>query len=144
MNVLYTSFQHNLYKTICQFVILFGLCCPAQAQEFLTGLKTNIQIIKESRQYKEHVYKGKTEDQPVLLPFFEDFSNYTGYPDERLFSDKQAFVNNSYPIFPPTIGVATLDALNEYGEIYSHLNETSKGADTLTSRCIRLDSLFVD
>jgi hypothetical protein len=117
-----------------------------QAQEFLTGLKSNTQIIKEAQKQRELLLNGKSqsENTPLLLPFFEDFSNYIGYPNEKLFIDKQAFVNNTFAVRPPTIGVVTLDALNEFGEIYPHLTSVSRGADTLTSRFIRLDSLFVD
>ena len=127
---------------LCSILIL-GLHSSVQAQEFLTGNKINAQIYNEVQQNPNVLKRGKNDAPPLLLPFFEDFSNYTGYPNENLFVDKQAFVNNTFPVFPPTIGVVTLDALNEKGEIYPHLNATSKGADTLTSRFIRLDSLFV-
>jgi hypothetical protein len=120
--------------------LLLALSGALHAQEFLTGNKINPQIFNEAKQNRG---KSETEVQPLRLPFFEDFSNYTGYPNENLFIDKQAFVNNTFPVFPPTIGVVTLDALNEYGEVYPHLGTTSRGADTLTSRFIRLDSLFV-
>jgi hypothetical protein len=116
-----------------------------QAQEFLTGLQTNPQIIKMNEAHTQaQKSKNRLDEPPLLLPFFEDFSNYTGYPNQSLFIDKQAFVNNTFAIFPPTTGVVTLDALNERGEIYPHLNTASKGADTLTSRYIRLDSLFLN
>jgi len=143
MNTYYNFIRQNLYKTI--FLLSFmGLCNFSVAQEFLTGLRINPQIIKENQQHKEISKKKSTsEHAPLLLPFFEDFSNYTGYPNEKLFMDKQAFVNNTFPVFPPTIGVVTLDALNEHGEIYPHLDQLSRGADTLTSRYIRLDSLFL-
>jgi len=138
----YCFIRRNLYKTLllCCFLAFTG---SMQAQEFLTGLGKNTQIIKEAQQHKERLFKSKAENESLLLPFFEDFSNYTGYPNEKLFIDKQAFVNNTFPIFPPSIGVVTLDALNERGELYSHLTAVSKGADTLTSRYIRLDLLFL-
>ena len=126
------------FRTLLLFGVM-SLCYSIQAQEFLTGMGTNPQIIKESQ--KQH--KERADLQPMFLPFFEDFSNYTGYPNQNLFVDKQAFVNNSFPVRPPTIGVATLDALDEFGRVYKHLNQVSKGADTLTSRYIRLDSLWV-
>jgi len=129
------------------FLLSFmGLNVPLVAQEFLTGLKTNPQILKNIQQQHVNYFKGNltSENTPVLLPFFEDFSNYTGYPNEKLFIDRQAFVNNTFPVFAPTIGVVTLDAINEYGEIYPHLTTVSQGADTLTSRYIRLDSLFFE
>ena len=142
MNTYYNFIRPHVSKMLLLFFLL-GLCAPLVAQEFLTGLRTNPQILKETQQHRESSkQKSTVEHAPLLLPFFEDFSNYTGYPNERLFMDKQAFVNNTFPIFAPTIGVVTLDALNEYGELYPHLAITSKGADTLTSRYIRLDSLF--
>jgi len=127
-------------------IVMFGTTFIVKSQEFLTGLKRNIQIINELQidEKRGGVNQANTDAQPLSLPFFEDFSNYTGYPNEKLFVDKQAFVNKTFPVFPPTIGVVTLDALNEYGEIYPHLTTVSHGADTLTSRYIRLDSLFRD
>jgi hypothetical protein len=145
MNAYYNFIQHNFCKTLL-LLLFVSFAGSMQAQEFLTGLKSNTQIIKEAQKQKELLFNGKSqpENTPLLLPFFEDFSNYIGYPNENLFIDKQAFVNNTFPVFAPTIGVVTLDALNEFGEIYPHLNTSSKGADTLTSRFIRLDSLLVE
>jgi len=137
--------QKFSYKTLLLLGLL-GLVNSMQAQEFLTGLGKNVHIIKEAQQQKWLAPKDKSESErtPLALPFFDDFSNYTGYPNEKLFRDRQAFVNQTFPVRPPTMGVVTLDALNEYGEIYPHLTTTSRGADTLTSRFIRLDSLFRD
>jgi len=143
MNTYCNFIRHNLYRTLLLFCLL-GMTGSMQAQEFLTGLRTNPQIIKENQQQNAFKGKAKSENTPLLLPFFEDFSNYIGYPNEKLFIDRQAFVNNTFPVFPPTIGVVTLDALNEYGEIHPHLTAVSQGADTLTSRYIRLDSLFLE
>jgi len=134
----YHKIRHYLLGALLVFGVHF-----IYAQDFLTGLGINAQIAKEAQKQNLPFHKGRTDSQPFLLPFFEDFSNYTGYPDDKLFVDKQAFVNQSFSVFPPTIGAVTLDALDEYGKIYSHLNEVSKGADTLTSRYIRLDSLFL-
>jgi hypothetical protein len=140
MNIFCKFFSTYSNRIIFLLGLLY-LTCAVQAQEFLTGLRTNPQIIKIFE--TQPLPKSKGENTPLLLPFFEDFSNYTGYPNENLFIDKQAFVNNTFAVYPPTIGVVTLDALNEKGEIYPHLNMSSKGADTLTSRFIRLDSLFI-
>ena len=115
----------------------------AHAQEYLTGIGTNTQIVKKIQEQKAFSAKSSAKNKPLFLPFFEDFSNHTCFPDEKHFTDKQAFINNTYPLFPPSIGVATLDALNEYGEIYPHLNSFFKGADTLTSCFIRMDSIML-
>jgi len=121
----------------------FSFCYVAQSQEYLTGIGVNAQIVKIIQEQKDFSSKSSSKNPPSFLPFFEDFSTYTGFPSKKHFTDKQAFINSAYPLFPPSIGVATLDALNEKGEIYPHLNSSFKGADTLTSCFIRMDSLFV-
>ncbi|MEG2070210.1 MAG: T9SS type A sorting domain-containing protein, partial [Bacteroidales bacterium] len=63
-------------------------------------------------------------------------------PNPQLWEDQHVFVNNTYPIYAPTIGVATLDALDKHGNVYAHANHYGFSADTLTSRPIRLDSNF--
>jgi len=110
------------------------------AQEVLTGLPNNIQLIKEAKKVQNK--STRTGVEAVKLPFFDDFSNYSVYPDPLLWEDKQGFVNSTYPIYPPTSGVITLDALDENGHIYEHASSTSFPADTLTSLSIRLDSVF--
>ena len=47
-------------------------------------------------------------------------------------------VNNTFPINPPTIGVATLDGLNQYGLPYNSTTGTGGQADYLTSNQIDL------
>ena len=141
MNTHQNLIKCNIYR-ICFLFLMLGCCSIMNAQEFLTGTKTNTHVAKEYQKYKDRNSKGKSDNEPLLLPFFEDFSNYTGYPNEKLFADRQAYINQTFAVRPISIGVATLDALNEYGEIYPHLSTIPKGADTLTSRCIRLDTLF--
>ena len=109
-----------------------------RAQEFLTGITQNSILVKA---YNSNTPKG-TRDISVRLPFTEDFSNYTGYPSSELWTDRKCFVNNTFAIAPPSIGVATFDALDENGKIYAHADRTTFPADTLTSVCIRLDSNF--
>ena len=79
----------------------------------------------------------------VKLPFFDDFANYEGRPNPRLWLNQQAYVNSDYALYPPTIGMVTLDCLDAQGEVYSHASIDAFGADTLLSQPIRLDSLFV-
>ena len=119
-------------KKYILFLLVFFCLNVLQAQEVLTGLSYNPVLVNQE--------KNKTKDAtPIYLPFFDDFSNYTGYPKSSLWADRQAFVNNSYPFCPPSIGVATLDALDENGMIYTHAETQAFGADTLTSNPIRMD-----
>lgn len=110
------------------------------SQEIINGLSSNPVIAKEAKNWK---LKGtKSNSEPIKLPFYTDFSNYIGYPDQNIFIDRQGFVNKTFAIRPPSIGVVTLDAIDENGAVYSHANSSGFYADTLTSNFIRLDSIF--
>lgn len=73
------------------------------------------------------------------LPFFDDFSQQPyGAPDRRRWTDNATFINDAYGVNPPTKGVATFDILDAGGHVYQHVGSSSAGADTLTSRPVRL------
>lgn len=58
--------------------------------------------------------------------------------------DNNAYWNTTYPVFPPSIGVATLDGLNQFGLPYNKTSPTTVGiADYLTSKPINLGGLSV-
>ena len=91
------------------------------------------------------IRKKSTPSQPLQLPFIEDFSYPGPYPDPNLWSDKNVFINSTFPIYLLTVGVATFDALNYSGTIYDEAlqNPFQFRADELTTLPIRLDSVFV-
>ncbi len=126
--------QLNSKISVLLFVLLPLL---SFSQEMLTGTVQNPTIVKAS----EH-WVPKRGETSVMLPFVDDFSHYTGYPDSQMWQDRQGFVNTGFAILPPTIGVVTLDALDEYGRVYAHAERNPFPADTLTSNPIRLDSNF--
>jgi hypothetical protein len=110
----------------------------------------------------DHVYLGANRNYVDTnfyfpnrtLPFFDDFSYASDsvkgmFPSQLDWADKNVFINNNYCINPASIGVATFDGLDKEGKIYLKAeNNTSSGADTLTSRQIDLkkysiaDSLY--
>lgn len=57
---------------------------------------------------------------------------------ENLWVDNLALINDNYPIDPPSIGVATMDAVDHYGAIYNHGGSAPFSADSLTSKWIDL------
>ena len=68
------------------------------------------------------------------IPFLDDFSTTLTYPDRDNWEDKQAFVNRSFAVNPITLGVATLDGLDEFGQPYQASQNLVDGpADSLTS-----------
>ncbi len=75
----------------------------------------------------------------VELPFRDDFSDSYIQPKTSLWSDRFAFINNDYPVFPVTAGVATLDALSYDGTEYPGAGTIPYIADYLTSKPVNLD-----
>ena len=84
----------------------------------------------------------------LSLPFVDDFSSGLFYPDPLRWSDELAYVNFHYGVRPPSVGVATLDALDRFGAVYTTATAFPFPADTLTSQPIALagykqsDSVF--
>lgn len=117
--------------------ILFLTPFLGTSQEVLTGVVQNATLAKAAK--KGLPIRSSTV---VRLPFEDDFSNYTGYPDSKLWLDHQGYVNRGFAVYPPSLGAVTLDALDEYGRVYAHASRNTFPADTLTSNLIRLDSNF--
>ena len=79
--------------------------------------------------------------QPLSLPFFDDFSNKTISLSNLLWQEQSSFLNRTYPINPPTIGVVTLDGLDSNGLAYDiNISNFSGFADKLTSHPIDLSN----
>jgi len=77
----------------------------------------------------------------ITLPFFDDFTQAGPYPNAALWTDREAYVNRSLALDPPTYGVATLDAYNASGFVHSqaHISSEPFLADMLTSQPIALN-----
>lgn len=128
------------------------LCFPGilglQAQEVITPLHKNP---RAEQLYKDFRSVKKTATATLLeLPFFDDFSNSSLIADTGSWSDAYAFVNNNFSLDPVTNGVATLDALDEVGSIYTNavLSPNTFEADHLSSHPINLaypasDSIYL-
>ena len=121
---------------------------PVHAQEVLNPLKYNHVLQQKSKVNHNQIQAIRAFLDTITLPFIDDFSYDSKYPDPTLWIDSQAFVNRSYPIDPPTIGVVTLDGLTKDGLPYSSSQFAHGPADTLTSTPVNLgasnesDSLY--
>ena len=87
------------------------------------------------------IFPNNSAAQSVFIPFLDDFSSYSGQPDNTLWENKGAIVNTGFAFLPPTSGVVTLDILDSEGKIYPQANIYGFAADTLSSVAIRLDSI---
>ena len=84
------------------------------------------------------IVTGFNIGKKVSIPFVEDFSSSTIYPNQNLWMDKLVYINNTFPIRPPSFNVATFDGLNKYGNPYGY----GRGyCDSLTSLSIDLSQI---
>ena len=129
----------RLVFTILILLIISNL----NAQEVLSGLEFNESVKQESKKTIENLRLNTNEEvNPILLPFFDDFATSKIFPDENLWLDHDVFINSDFPYRPTNIGVATFDALDSSGAVYSNADWIPFQADFLTSKPIRLDSVF--
>lgn len=124
-------------RLFCIAIIAF-LFHDMGAQELILPLDNNAVITSATK-----VFPGKKAVNNILLelPFLDDFSNKSHFPDPALWADRDAFINHTYPINPVSSGVATLDAINEVGSVYGNatIYPKSFNADHLTSHPINLN-----
>ncbi len=125
----------QILRISCLFVLLTFVCFKSYNQEVI-GLTEN-RIIKRYLETHRSAKKSTASSDPLALPFFDDFSTSKVLPDQSLWEDKYAFINSEYPVEPISIGVATLDAIDDLGNVYATDNDITP-SDTLTSRPVDL------
>lgn len=121
----------TFFKDIA-LVSLLVLALNVPAQEVLTGFN------HQPAAMRDNVYF----DKGMPLPFFDDFSQSRVYPDTARWGDRNVFVNNGVPMLPPNHNAAVFDVLDASGAVYDYAISNPFIADVLTSKPIRLDSVF--
>jgi len=130
-------------KSTLIILLFFIITLSGKSQEFLTGLPEN-PVIKQQQQNLPAALKSYkiVYTTPINLPFFDDFKQIGIYPDTARWMDNNVFINTDFPVFPPSWGAATFDAIDAKGDIYPDANPLQFRADVLTSKPIRLDTIF--
>lgn len=116
-----------------------------QGEEMLLPLTANpvLQQAAKQTQHQGFIRKSGVTDT-LLLPFFDDFSKGEVFPNANRWADKNAYINTDFPIAPPSIGVATLDALDSTGRPYFNILAGVRGpCDTLSSQSIDISPYSV-
>lgn len=113
------------------------LTLSVTGQEIILPLETNPAL----KGVEHKVKKAALADILLELPFLDDFSHDSPYPNESLWADKLAFINNGFALNPPSVGVATLDALNAEGSVYpdATISPQTFIADYLSSHPVNLN-----
>lgn len=121
--------------------LLLLLCTTLNiyAQEFTAPLLGNPAL--QSTAVKTFGYQFREE--PITLPFFEDFNYYqdSPFPTDWWWIDSQVYVNNHFIPYSMNKGVGTFDVLNQYGQAYHSTDPWSKRfCDSLTSYYIDMSA----
>jgi hypothetical protein len=127
-----------MFKHIILYLILINLCLAhLPAQEVVIGLQSNSSITSALKKSEEK--KGLTSIDTVNLPLFDDFSEHSAFPNSKKWTDNFVFINNTYSDRQPTVGIATFDALDNTGKLYTTASSSGFEADHLTSQPINLN-----
>lgn len=119
------------------FIFLLSLV-TVRAQEFLLPLYLN-PALKSHHSVSASMQKKINLNTTLTLPFKDDFSREGMLPFDSLWLDSSGvYVNNNYSPRPFTLGVATFDGLNQFGNPYQPGSTQDSVADILTSRPINL------
>ncbi len=124
-------------------VILSFCTVQSQAQEVIlpTFFNTTIQHYLATHPTSGDANARHRIDTLQNLPFLDDFSlSGEVYPDHNLWLDSSVYINTDYGFNPITLGVATFDGIDRWGEPYANTSSGYVG-DHLTSRPIKLDYL---
>ncbi|NOZ47467.1 MAG: T9SS type A sorting domain-containing protein [Chlorobi bacterium] len=127
-------------KIVLTFFLLINIALLF-SQEVLYDLSNNPSIINYNKIHKNSIIKSSLISKSLELPFIEDFSDTYIFPDTNLWADinPTVYINSEYPVNPPSIGVATFDAIDYNGWVYSRASQEPFLADQLTSKPINLD-----
>lgn len=126
---------------IILYTILFLLSASAMSQEVLLPLQIDSDL-NNFHQRNATQYKSQRLNDPMFLPFIENFNQASYRPDTSLWIGDDVFINKKFQLLPPDLGVATFDAMNGEGLIHNEASQFAFAADTLTSQPIRLDSIM--
>jgi hypothetical protein len=127
-----------MFKRITIYLILLNVSLVyAPAQEVITGLQSNYIILHNTEKHNEK--RSLTAADTLSLPFFDDFSGHSIFPDTKYWTDNYVFINNTYSDKQITEGIATFDALDNSGRMYATASSYGFEADHLTSQPINLN-----
>lgn len=134
-------------KSCILLIFIFLIIQKSQAQEMVLPLQENAVL----KNYKKPI--GNTARKPTALglPFFEDFTDNSPYPNTERWVENEVYINNTMAKGIISRGVATFDALNAQGKVYSDTVAAYETiyADSLTSLAFDLstyqpsDSLYL-
>ncbi len=126
-------------KRFLLFSISFLLFTNLYSQEYTQAMRYSAMLNNANKEYELNKATHKQLADTLGLPFFDDFSNNSIYPNQQKWMDRNVFINNNFSKQPPSKGVATFDGFDEKGKPYVESEFAYGLCDTLTSAPIDLN-----
>ncbi|MBL6446791.1 T9SS type A sorting domain-containing protein [Fulvivirga sp. 29W222] len=127
----------KVLKYVIAVLITFSIG-QSMAQLKVYSIKKTDQSAKKKKDVN-----AREEATVINLPFWDDFSYSNNQPSDSLWQASGVFINNGLGITPPSLGVASFDGTDAYGQGYSVNANSSGKTDSLTSLPIDLSGLSV-
>lgn len=142
-SVKFSSIQSKIYSfvfgtpnTIDSSVLIPSVQINTLDEIDCENIRSSYSIFPSFYRYTWDMNSGAKLDSVLVYDttMFLSFVKNVNFKSEVLWTDNYAYINRQYAYLPPSLGVATLDGLNEKGRRYNLNVPTSWGrADYLTS-----------
>lgn len=119
-----------------KILILFFLVCShlSAQQEMIFPLRTNSALKSVSNLQNVSGVARASASNPIDLPFLDDFAPIGIFPNPAKWEGRSTYINSHFARNMLTVGVATFDGLDEFGNPYDNSFSTAQGScDTLLS-----------
>ena len=127
-------------KYLLLITLLFSFIFVKAQVEVVNDLQYNTVIKNYLKNNPDALQNQLKLSSSIMLPFRDDFSSNDIYPDQSKWTDNTVFINKTFAINPVTVGIATFDGADQYGNPYNLTNPNAYGvADSLTSQPINLN-----
>jgi len=115
--------------------ILFTCTAFSQTEElFMLGQNDTIIATRKNVSHLKSTGFVLPYTDFLTLPFYDDFARPGVFPYQKNWADQNVYINNTFCILPPSLGVATFDALGSDGLLHYNASSSVFAADTLTSQ----------
>ena len=135
--------KKNYHLLSFTFLLIAVATTVFAQEEKLLPLQSNMQLKQfwhSARSNNAHIAnKSQAVNDTLKIPVIDDFSYDDLFPASNIWADSNVFVNSTFPMHPPSVGVATFDGMDKYGNPYNNVTQGASGlCDSLTSKPINL------
>lgn len=131
------------FSSFAKYVFAVVSICTLSNPLFAQIEVVHIPKKEQSKTVKQAKQAKVSEVTPLVLPFWDDFSTSTNFPDTSLWLGSQnVSISAGVGVNPPSFNVATFDGADANGNVYSSDPNKVGLADSLLSKPIDLSNII--